>query len=480
MWGKTRSQNFSIYVTILRIRHIKLHNCKQMLKLTLIIISILILPLITKRYWWVRICTLILIIPFSISWLLVSNRLRSISQFSIIDNLSSTLIILRIIVARLMYLARSKVFASPNNILFSSLNIILLLILLNCFSSASILSFYIWFEASLIPTLLIIITWGYQPERIQASIYLIIYTITASLPIFIIFCEIYSSSFHNLISMSSELIFPSDLSITSGFWLLALAGFLVKLPIFSVHLWLPKAHVEAPIAGSIVLAAILLKLGGYGLLRIITIFPKMHIHIASPLMRVALCGGVATSLICIRQPDLKSLIAYSSVGHIGLILAGIMSNSSWGIVGSLAIIIAHGLRSSALFVLANISYEITHTRSIFLTKGLICVRPIITIWWFLFTGANIAAPPSINLLREIILISSILSFSLASILLVSLIRFFTAAYSLHIFSTTQHGQIRTFSNPLLSIKSKDINLLLIHLVPIVALIIKPELITNWL
>lgn len=159
---------------------------------------------------------------------------------------------------------------------------------------------------------------------------------------------------------------------------MTLIGFLVKLPIFSTHLWLPKAHVEAPIAGSIVLAAILLKLGGYGLARMATLFQNIVSSTSSLLIRISITGAVATRLICMRQPDLKSLIAYSSVGHIGLILTGILSNSAWGISGSLIIIVAHGLSSSALFIIANLSYEITHTRSIFLTKGLITINPTIT------------------------------------------------------------------------------------------------------
>lgn len=154
----------------------------------------------------------------------------------------------------------------------------------------------------------------------------------------------------------------------------------MKLPLFSVHLWLPKAHVEAPVAGSIILAAILLKLGGYGLARIIIIFNHLNKTLINPIIAIAIVGGVITSIICLRQSDIKSLIAYSSVGHIGLMVTGILSNSKLGIQARLAIIIAHGLRSSALFCLANIRYSITITRSIVLTKGMLTIIPTIAFW----------------------------------------------------------------------------------------------------
>lgn len=448
----------------------------------------IILPLITliiiynsKYYWWVTIASLFLISILTLINLTQLNYTRfSITSMSAIDTLSSTLIILRILIAALIMMARSKILNTLNNPkLFSIINLILLIILINCFASSNIIIFYIWFEASLIPTIIIIITWGYQPERLQARIYLILYTITASLPIFIIFCSIYLYSNHLLISICSELHFPSFFSMRSIFWIITIAGFLVKLPIFSTHLWLPKAHVEAPIAGSIVLAAILLKLGGYGLARISIFFQNIVILSATILITISIVGAIITRFICIRQPDLKSLIAYSSVGHIGLILTGMLSNSSWGITGSLMIIVAHGLRSSALFIIANLSYEITHTRSMFLTKGLITINPIITIWWFLFTAANIAAPPSINLLREITLITTTLTKSIIFIPLLALVRFLTAIYSLHIYTTTQHGQIRNYTNPLTTIKPKDILILSIHIYPLIILIIKPELIRVW-
>jgi len=445
-----------------------------------IILPLIALIFITNNtyYWWITIASLIIMTIMSTTNMLHFNIINSsISPFSSIDTISTTLILLRILIAALIMIASSKIFnISRNHKIFSILNLLLLVILLNCFSSSNIITFYIWFEASLIPTIIIIITWGYQPERLQASIYLIIYTITASLPIFIIFCSIFFYSNHLLIPIFSELSFPHFFSISSVFWLITLIGFLVKLPIFSTHLWLPKAHVEAPIAGSIVLAAILLKLGGYGLARISIIFQNIVSASSSILIRISITGAIATRLICIRQPDLKSLIAYSSVGHIGLILTGILSNTSWGITGSLIIIVAHGLSSSALFIIANLSYEITHTRSIFLTKGLIVINPIITIWWFLFTAANIAAPPSINLLSEITLITATLAKSIFFIPLLGLVRFLTAIYSLHIYTTTQHGQISNYTNPLSTIKPKDILILSLHIYPIVLFIAKPELI----
>lgn len=444
----------------------------------------IILPLITSAIvikltsgWWLSIILLIILTFYSISWTISNIYSISISHISIIDQISSILITLSILIAAIIILARTKIFfQNSQKPLFLLFNLSLLLTLLLCFTANSLISFYIWFEASLIPTLLIITIWGYQPERIQAGIYLIIYTITASLPILIIFISIYTSSFSLSITLNT-LSYPYSININI-FWLLLITGFIVKLPIFSTHLWLPKAHVEAPIAGSIVLAAILLKLGGYGLIRVLNIFPFNMIP-NKILLSIALYGAVITRLICLRQPDIKSLIAYSSVGHIGIILAGIISHSTWGISSALIIIIAHGLCSSALFIIANITYNITHTRRVYLTKGLLSVCPTLSIWWFLLLSVNIAAPPSLNLLREIILITSIRSVSTISIIILALLRFFTATYSLHVFAITQHGQTLLILNPSINYKQNEIILLIIHLAPLIIIIIKSELIILW-
>ncbi len=451
-----------------------------MLKIQLIILSSLLLPIITVNFMWILVCSFIVLTFISIIILSPNFRYRITSCISAFDTISFSLIVLTIWVSSIIILARTKVFLRKiKSKSFAYYIILLLFILVNCFISPNMFIFYIWFEASLIPTIILIIIWGYQPERVQARMYLMIYTVTASLPLLCMLFLIKNSSSSVLIPIFICITIPSIIPISSIIWIILLGGFIVKLPLFTVHLWLPKAHVEAPIAGSIILAAILLKLGGYGILRIVYLMGSFIPKINLPLISISLLGGVVTRAICLRQSDLKSLIAYSSVGHIGLMLAGALSKSVWGMQASLAIIIAHGLSSSALFVVANINYEFSQTRSLFLTKGILVVIPILTMWWFLFSATNIAAPPSINLLSEIILISSILSLSIYRMGVLGTMSFLTAAYSLYIYTSIHHGKTWEISNSWTGLKIKEYTLILIHLIPVILLILKPEIITAW-
>lgn len=438
--------------------------------ISLLFYILIMIPLVFLRNFWIHFFIYSLLFLIFISKIRINFIFNNISYFIGLDLLRFLMILLRIWICLLIILARKKLYLKNiNKNYFLLVNLIILIVLYIVFCSINLFIFYVFFEFRLIPVLLMIIGWGYQPERIQAGVYLIFYTLLASLPIIISIFYIYNNlrtlDFYFLKNLNLERIY---------LYIFINLVFFIKIPIYLVHLWLPKAHVEAPIAGSIILAGVILKLGGYGLIRFMILFIKIGININMYIIILRLLGGFYISLICLNQRDLKALIAYSSVSHISLVLGGILSFNIWGICGALVIIIAHGLCSSGLFCLSNIYYERLRTRRIYLNKGILNLIPRLSLWWFLLCSSNIAAPPSINLLGEIILINRLVSWNFYLIIFLSLISFFRAAYSLYLYSYTQHGFI--YSGIYCSILGflNEYKLLFLHWVPLNILILKGE------
>ena len=370
--------------------------------------------------------------------LIFSNEFlyNKISLFTELDYVSNSLIILRFWVRALCILARQKIFTRNNSSKkFIILIIFLLIFLYFSFSFNNFLLFYLRFECSILPVLFLILGWGYQPERVQAGLYLVFYTMFASLPLLVLILSVDNNT------GLSILLTEFYLKRVNGVVNLFLVGaFLVKFPIYITHLWLPKAHVEAPVAGSMILAGVLLKLGGYGLIRFLSLRREFPLFLQRFLVFFSVWGGFLVSLNCLSHTDIKSLIACSSVVHIRTCIGGLLILNEWGKQGCILILIAHGLCSSGLFFLVGLIYNLTRSRSLFVNKGLIIIIPSLSLWWFLLLACNIACPPTINLLAEIEIISGLLSWNYLLRLPLALLAFFSCAYRIFLFSLRQHGK----------------------------------------
>nr|YP_009906596.1 NADH dehydrogenase subunit 4 [Lysmata vittata]QLI42514.1 NADH dehydrogenase subunit 4 [Lysmata vittata]QQP21712.1 NADH dehydrogenase subunit 4 [Lysmata vittata] len=392
-----------------------------------------------------------------------------------VDSLSYVLILLSAWIIILVIMSSQKIFDLKNYISeFLLILGFLFLSLVLTFSCLDFMMFYIFFEMSLIPTFVMILGWGYQPERIQAGIYLMFYTLFASLPLLLSLVSLYMKGGSLEMNLSSKNVNMGSSFVENVWYFSSIMAFMVKLPVYSVHLWLPKAHVEAPVAGSMILAGVLLKLGGYGLIRILPIFSYCHDSFSWLWVSMGLAGGGVVSLMCLRQIDMKSLIAYSSVAHMGLVLCGLMTFGWWGYSGAVIVMVGHGLCSSGLFCLANMSYERIGSRSLLINKGLLNIMPNMSMWWFLLSIGNMSAPPSLNLMGEICLIISLVSWSSLSILMLMMLSFFSAGYSLYMYSLSQHGKFFSSIYSCCSGKVREYLVLFLHWFPLNFLILKGE------
>nr|YP_010583761.1 NADH dehydrogenase subunit 4 [Bathypolypus sponsalis]UXN83957.1 NADH dehydrogenase subunit 4 [Bathypolypus sponsalis] len=431
-----------------------------------VVMSMLMLLMFNKMWSWELRFWFIMFFSFiSLKFLKVSMSGMNVYYFNI-DMMSMSLILLSFWTSGLMLLSSYNSIKMINNKVnyFSFCVLLLCLIVIIFFMLKNIIYFYLFFEMSLIPTLFLILGWGYQPERLQAGMYMMLYTVSASLPLLLCIMLIKYES--NTLDMSLlSLLWGGSMSLCWFFGLLL--AFLVKLPMFFFHLWLPKAHVEAPISGSMILASVLLKLGGYGIMRFLSLFNFVLGDFIKMLMVVCLWGGVLTSITCVGQSDMKSLIAYSSVGHMGVMLGGLMSGFIIGWEGAMLMMICHGLCSSGLFCLGNLIYEKINSRSLFLCGGMINFNPNLSLLMFLLCICNMGAPPFISLMSEIMLYISLYMYTYFFIFFVLVMVFMGGLYNLMFYVMVHHGQMMVFMKSLKESKSNEILLLCLHIMPLV-------------
>nr|YP_010031609.1 NADH dehydrogenase subunit 4 [Necremnus tutae]QOV03004.1 NADH dehydrogenase subunit 4 [Necremnus tutae] len=412
----------------------------------------------------------LIILMFFIMFMFNYNNLwMSIYSIMGLDFYSFSMLLLSIWIISLMYLVSNNI---KNSNYFSLLLLMLLMVLILSFMMMNYFMFYLFFEISLIPTFLLIMGWGYQPERMNAGMYMMLYTMFASLPLLIIVFYLYNYFYSLNYFFMKNMMFNEEMGYMFIFMILA---FLIKLPMFMFHMWLPKAHVEAPVSGSMILAGVMLKLGGYGIFRSMNMMFNLMVKYNIFIIIISLIGMIILSGVCLRQYDMKLLVAYSSVVHMGMMLMSLMMLNYWGVLGSLMMMIGHGFCSPLMFVMVNYFYERSNSRSMLINKGLIYFFPSMMLWWFMICIANMSAPISLNLLSELVMIPVILNFSMKIMIMLMIGMFISASYSLYLFSYSMHGKFNSYLNKMFPMKIWEYFIVMMHWIPLNFFILKLDI-----
>nr|AZL93213.1 NADH dehydrogenase subunit 4 [Eupelmus sp. ZJUH_2016012] len=440
---------------------------KMMLMIFIMFFSVIIMMLENKKlknllFMNFMLVLLILLVSFnnSMNWQMLYGFLG-------IDYLSFLMIFLTIWIMSLMFLV---IFKNMSKLIVMNLMFLMFSLML-CFMSMNYFIFYLMFEISLIPTFYLILGFGYQPERMNAGMYMLLYTLFASLPlmilIFYLFKKMNTLNYLYLLNSIQSYDFMNEF-----FYIVMIFAFVIKLPVFLFHYWLPKAHVEAPLVGSMILAGVMLKLGGYGIMRSLLMMINLSIKYNFLLFSMSLVGLLNLSILCLRQNDMKLMVAYSSVVHMGLMLMGLLTFSMIGYMGGLIMMLGHGLCSSAMFFIVNLMYERSKSRNMYLSKGFLMIYPILSMWWFMMCVNNMSSPPSLNLLSELLLICSSLNWSYNIIFILMIGMYLSASYSLYLYTFSNHGKLSSYiiKNKILTIN--EFMGILFHWIPLNLLFLK--------
>jgi proton-translocating NADH-quinone oxidoreductase chain M len=354
------------------------------------------------------------------------------------------------------------------------------LLLVLTFTTLDLFYFFLFFESLLIPMFIMIGVWGARERKIKAAYLFFLYTLFGSLIMLfgVIYLYLITGSTNYFVLLNTALEADQQRIV----WLCFFMAFAIKMPLFPFHIWLPEAHVEAPTVGSMLLASLLLKLGGYGFLRFsLSMLQEGSSYYNALVSTFALLGVVYGSLSTIRQIDLKRVIAYSSVAHMNLVMLGLFSNNQQGIEGAVYLMVGHGVVSTALFFCVGVLYDRYHSRLIRYYGGLATVMPLFSFFFFSFTLANMSFPGTSNFLGELLLFlgvfaknSTVLLFSTAGIVL-------SAVYSVWLYNRVVFGTLKTrFISRFEEINRREAAVLIILLVSMVILGVSADFVLTFL